>query len=221
MMKCTGALFDFDGVLFDSERHHEICWLQVAQERKQPITREQFLRGFGVKNYRFIEEILCWSNDPEEIRSIEKRKEALFHEHIKTHVIDPIPGTIDLLKRLFDKGIPCCIGSSSILENIELILRPHPHIKALFHGIISAENVSVGKPNPEVFLKGAQFIKSDPKTTIVFEDAPFGIEAAKAAGMKAVGLTTTFSEDRLQKAFPDKIVSDYRTLSVQDIEALF
>lgn len=218
---CSGALFDFDGVLFDSERHHELAWLQVAKERGQPITRDQFLRGFGVKNYRFIDEILQWSHDPEEILSIERRKEELFIERIRTHVIDPIEGTVDLVYRLHEASIPCCIGSSSILLNIELVLKPHPSLRAMFSGIISAENVSAGKPNPEVFLKGAALLGSGPQTTVVFEDAPLGIEAGKRAGMKVIGLTTTFSKEILARSNPDAIVGDFRQLSITDIQKLF
>src|SRR5262245_14166454 len=96
-----GAIFDFDGVIVDSEWHHEVCWQKIALERKAVFTRELYKRGFGVKNDRFISEILGWTQDKEEIEYIAKRKEQVFEAHAQTHEVALIPGVFDFVRELF------------------------------------------------------------------------------------------------------------------------
>ncbi len=201
------ALFDFDGVLFDTIDAHEVCWKKVGLQLNKPISREQFLQGFGVKNAFFVQHILQWAEDPAEIEAILQKKESFFEEYIAEIPMKPILGTIDLVARLVEAGIPCVIGSSSIRKNIDLILRHYLDIASFFTGIISGEDVTHGKPDPMVFLKAAHLVQCPPEKAVVFEDAPLGIEAAKRANMVAVALTTTFSESILQKSKPDLIVS--------------
>ncbi|MGR3951572.1 MAG: HAD family phosphatase [Chlamydia sp.] len=215
------ALFDFDGVLFDTEKQHEIAWRHVALHGDRRITREQFLRGFGLKNGVFIREVLMWSQDEEEIASISLAKERFFQEYILRNQLTPIHGSIDLLLRLYDNCIPCVIGTSSILKNVEIILSHYPKIKNAFCGIISGGDVEFGKPNPEVFLKGASLAQAHPSSAVVFEDAPLGIRAAKAGGMKAIGLTTTFSKKCLEEENPEAIFSDFSELSNEFLQSLF
>lgn len=219
-MVIEGALFDFDGVLFDTERDHEICWRKVAAHLGKSITREQFLEGFGVKNALFIRTILQWSDDDNIIQEISKMKERAFEEHCRTTVIHPIRGSIELLFRLYNEQIPCVIASSSIRKNIDSILSFYPELQGVFQGIVSAENIVRGKPEPDVFLAGAKILKARPENIVVFEDAPLGIRAARSANMIAVGLTTTFSKERLTLEKPHLITSDLSNLSIKELEQL-
>jgi HAD superfamily hydrolase (TIGR01509 family) len=212
-----GAIFDFDGVLFHSEREHELCWSQVARDEGLPMSREHFLRGFGVKNELFIRQILRWTADPKEIERLIEKKELLFQNHLKTHHLRPISGTIDLLRRLVGAHIPCAIGSSSVRKNIDLVMAPYPEIRALFAAIASGEDVGHGKPDPEVFLHAAAKLKIAPSLCVVFEDAPLGIEAARRGGMKSVGLTTTFPKEELQQAHPDLLVDSLSLVSISNL----
>lgn len=216
-----GAIFDFDGVCFHSEREHEACWHEIAREEGFSMSREKFLRGFGVKNELFIKEIVQWTENPKEIAQIIARKEALFQKRLLTHPLKPIVGTIDLVRRLVHAHIPCAIGSSSVMKNIDLVLDSFPDIRALFSVIISGDDVHIGKPNPEVFLKAAEKLHIPPSRCVVFEDAPLGIEAAKRGGMKAIGLATTFTEDQLQAACPDRTVDSLSSFSLADLFSLF
>lgn len=221
-MSTWGAIFDFDGVILDTERHHEICWEKVAQERKASLSRQQFVNGFGVKNERFIREILGWTQDPEEIERIAKRKEALFQEHAATHAIGLIPGVEQFLDELTKKRVPCAIASSSILKNIELLLR-HSSVKRYFSQIVSGEDVSHGKPHPEVFLKAAKKLGLAPERCVVFEDALLGVEAAVRAGSKVVALTTTFAKKEFESLpfCPDLLISDFNEEVLSTIERWF
>jgi len=206
-MNKQAAIFDFDGVIFHSEPLHERAWQQTALEEHKPFSREAFLTGFGVKNERFIREILGWTNLDEEIRRIIELKEAKFHTLLQNEGIEPIEGTVALLERLSLLRIPCAIGSSAVLENIDLVLSHHNHLRSLFSAIVSGEEVLYGKPDPGVFLKAASKLGIEPEKCVVFEDAPAGIEAALTAGMSAVALTTTFPCEKLSLCHPTLLVS--------------
>lgn len=215
-----GAIFDFDGVLFHSEREHEACWMEIAREEGLPMTREHFLRGFGVKNARFVSEILGWSQDPKEIARLVEKKDRLFQKHISIHPLSPIPGTVHLVERLVEAQVHCAIGSSSDRKNIDLVMAPYPTLRASFSVMVVGEDIHSGKPDPEVFLKASKQLNIPPSSCVVFEDAPLGIEAAKRARMKVVGITTTFSREELQKAGPDLLVETLSSVSVQDLLSL-
>ncbi len=217
-----GAIFDFDGVVVDSAPHHELCWHKVAKEYSKSLTHEQFLAGFGVKNERFISEIICWTEDPEKISEIATRKEALFQEHIKTAKIDLIAGLEPFLKALKAKQIPVAIASSSILKNIDLVLAKSS-VKDFFSQIVSGEDVKVGKPDPQCFLEAAKRLHFAPERTVVFEDALLGVEAAKRAGSFCVALTTTFSKERFDNLphKADMIMDTFKNINLSTIDSWF
>jgi len=217
-----GAVFDFDGVVVNTERHHEVCWQQVAKERNQPMTHEQYVSGFGVKNERFIREILAWTNDDEEIRRIAKRKEAIFQQHAEKNSIDLIQGVQTFLLELEKEGIPCAIASSSILKNIEIVLE-HSPVRRYFAEIVSGEDVAHGKPNPECFIRAAAKLKLPTERCVVFEDALLGVEAAKKAGCKVVAITTTFPKHEFAGLgfAMEKIVKDFEEIDLKEIDSWF
>jgi len=184
------AIFDWDGVIIDSSRQHEESWDRLALEVGKPLPEGHFKAGFGRKNEFIIPNILKWSDDPAEVRRISLRKEELYREIIIEKGLDPLPGVRAWLERLAAAGIPCAIGSSTHRKNIEVsldILR----LRNFFRDIVSAEDVSHGKPDPEVFLKAAGKLGTAPARCVVFEDAHVGIEAAHRAGMRVVAVATT------------------------------
>ncbi len=185
-----GAIFDWDGVVIDSSSQHEESWERLAVEISKPLPEGHFKRGFGRKNEYIIPEQLQWSRDPAEIQRLSLRKEALYRDIVKERGLSPLPGITEWLRRLKDAGIPCVIGSSTHRLNIEVSLEVI-HLREYFADIVSAEDVSHGKPDPEVFLKAASKISRAPDRCVVFEDAHVGIEAAHNAGMKVVAVATT------------------------------
>lgn len=190
MASLQGALFDWDGVIVDSSAAHELSWDLLAGEEKLTLPPGHFKRGFGRKNAVIIPEILGWTTDPGEIARLGDRKEELYREIIRERGIEPLPGVYELLRGLKEAGIPCCVGTSSSRENIETIM-DIAHLREYFADITSAEDVTVGKPDPEVFLKAAKKIDRRPEDCVVFEDAIYGLEAGRAGGMKVVGVATT------------------------------
>ncbi len=185
-----GVIFDWDGVIIDSSRHHEQSWERLAREVGKLLPDGHFRRGFGKKNEWIIPNLLGWSSDPGDIRRLSLRKEALYREIVGEIGIEALPGVREFLRRLQEAGVRTCIGSSSHRLNIVGVLATLG-LETAFGGIVSSEDVIEGKPHPEVFLKAARVIGLPAARCVVFEDAFAGLEAARAGGMKAVAVATT------------------------------
>ncbi len=187
-----GAIFDWDGVIIDSSAAHEHSWDLLAAEEKRALPPGHFKAGFGRKNQFIIPNILHWADaaDTAEIARLGARKEELYREILKTTGIQALPGVRDLLEGLRAAGVPCVVGSSTPRLNIEHVMTL-ANLHGFFADIVSAEDVSHGKPHPEVFLKAAAKINRAPACCVVFEDAFVGLEAARAGGFKSIGVGTT------------------------------
>jgi len=209
-----GAIFDWDGVIIDSASLHEESWRRLAAELGKSITADSFVRGFGMKSARIIEEIHRWASKPEEIACLASRKEALYREIVAQTDIAPLPGVVEWLHRLGEAGVPCAVASSTERLNIDAVLN-RIGLRANFAAIVSAEDVVHGKPHPEVFLTAAERLGLAPEHCVVFEDAYVGIEAGHAAGMKVVAVATTHSEEELKAA--DMVVRRLDELTVAQL----
>ena len=212
-----GAIFDWDGVIIDSAKLHEQSWQRLAQELGKSIAPESFIRGFGMKSARIIEEIHGWANAPAEIARLTDRKEAFYREIVAQSDIAPLPGVGAWLQRLRAAGVPCAVASSTHRLNIDAVLT-RIGLKDAFCEIASAEDVAHGKPNPEVFEKAAARLGMPPRRCVVFEDAHVGIEAAHAAGMKVVAVATTHPAEELSAA--DLVVRRLDELTVEQVASL-
>ncbi|MEO8438824.1 MAG: HAD family phosphatase [Spartobacteria bacterium] len=209
-----GAIFDWDGVIIDSAKLHERSWHRLAEEIGQPIAPDSFIRGFGMKSAQIIENIHGWASEPGEVARLTNRKEALYREIVGQSEIAPLPGVVEWLQRLAEANVPCAVASSTQRRNIEVVLERIGLAKA-FRTIISAEDVSHGKPHPEVFLKAAERLGLAAGRCVVFEDAHVGIEAAHAAGMRVVAVATTHPAEQLRAA--DLVVTRLDQLSVEQL----
>jgi HAD superfamily hydrolase (TIGR01509 family) len=213
-----GAIFDWDGVIIDSSRHHEESWERLAAEERKALPAGHFKAGFGRKNQYIIPEILAWTKDPSEIDRISLRKEALYRDVVREWGLEPLPGVKTWLDRLRDAGVPCAIGSSTHRPNIDLSLGLL-EFESFFSAIVTAEDVTLGKPDPQVFLLAASRIDRSPEQCVVFEDAFVGIEAAKAGGMKVIGVATTHPAESLRAA--DRAVRQLDELLPDDLALWF
>jgi HAD superfamily hydrolase (TIGR01509 family) len=212
------AIFDWDGVIIDSSAAHRESWERLAREEGRILSPGYFERGFGMKSVKIIREILGWTDDPERLKQLDWRKECLYREVIRERGIEPLPGVVDWLDQLKAASIPSVIATSTHSRNVNCameIIRLDPH----FHGMISGENVTHGKPDPEVFLLAAKSVRFPPERCVVFEDAHVGIEAARRARMRVIAVTTTHPAETLQDA--DRVVRRLDELSVEEISAWF
>lgn len=213
-----GVIFDWDGVIIDSSRTHEASWELLAEEISKSLPEGHFKKGFGKKNDVIIPEILGWSDDPKTIRALGQRKEEFYRELLKSTPPILLPGAVDLLKNLKEVRIPAVVGSSSERLNIEMVI-DILNLGDYFQDIVSSEDVHLGKPHPDVFLKAAAKINRLPQQCVVFEDAVHGIEAGLAGGMKVIAVATTHPHKALAAA---TWVVDYLTdVDVDDIRNLY
>ena len=185
-----GCIFDMDGVLIDSYRAHFESWRRIAAEEGLHITEPQFAKTFGRTSREIIAAL--WGDktcDETKIQDLDRRKEAAFRDLIRDDF--PImPGARELLDELHANGFLLAIGSSGPPENVALTLERLGR-QSLFSAVVTGMDVTRGKPDPQVFLLAAERLGLPPDRCVVVEDAPAGIEAAHAAGAKAVGLAST------------------------------
>jgi beta-phosphoglucomutase family hydrolase len=205
------AIFDWDGVIVDSSAQHEASWNVLAQREGRVLPAGHFKKGFGMKNEVIIPEVLGWAKEPAEIDRLARAKEQIYRDLVDRDGISPIPGVTEWLTTLKASGVPCAIGSSTHRLNIDCVLR-HIHLADFFAAIVAGNDVTHGKPAPDIFLKAAERLGYLPTRCVVFEDAHVGIEAARAGGMKVVAVTTTHPAESLQDA--DVVVGRLDELTV-------
>lgn len=189
MNNIQACLFDLDGVIVDTAVYHYKAWKRLANQLGFDFTQEQNELLKGVSRVRSLEIILeiggVIKTDAEK-EELATRKNNWYVDMINQMRPDEIlPGAREFVQTCRDAGIKTALGSASknsmtILEKINMV--------DLFDTIIDGNKVSKAKPDPEVFLKGAEALGVDPSTCVVFEDAIAGVEAAINGGMKVVGI---------------------------------
>lgn len=213
-----GAIFDFDGVIINSAAQHEESWERLAAEIGKPLPPDHFERSFGMKNAHIIPNLLDWSHDPAEIERLSLRKEELYRIVVEEKGLEPIPGVVNFLEFLQRSGVPCVIGSSTQKLNITSAFQ-RLGIGHFFADMATSEDVTKGKPDPQVFLVAASKIQMPPQRCVVFEDAVVGVQAGKAAGMRVVAVTTTNPPEKLRQA--DLVVDRLDTIRPETWDHFF
>lgn len=217
-----GIVFDLDGVLIDSHDQHERSWFRLAEAIGKPLTAEQFKRSFGMRNETCIPDVFGWAGreDHETIHELGERKEELYRELLAEGGLEPLPGVIALLDDLRSAGIPVSLGSSTSRRNIEVCFAATGLDRYFGDRYTGAEDVTRGKPAPDVFLEAARRISRAPEHCVVIEDAHVGIEAALAAGMKAVAVTTTHPGESFDGCGASLVVDSLESLSARGLASL-
>lgn len=209
-MTFCAAIFDLDGVIVLSARLHELSWHKLAENHGYPAPIIPRLGSLGVKTEYVISKMLKWTDNPEEVRQLTMEKEDIFRDMVREVGVDAVPGVQDFIHKLHRNGIPLAVGSSAPRENIEVSLAALG-ICEVFRAIVSGSDVIHGKPAPDIFLTAAQRLGILPAQCVVFEDAPAGVAAAKAAGMRVIGVLTAHTEAVLAGA--DRFIRDFAELA--------
>lgn len=176
-------IFDLDDVLISSMRAHAKAYQKVLQETGINITVEEYLRYTGATGKDILRRISKEKGKELDIREIHKRKKEIFPD-FATEIIR-IEGTIELVKALKGK-LRMALVTSSSRASLPVTMSRVPDIADCFEVIVTGEDVQRGKPDPEPFLKAAEFLNVKPEECLVFEDSDIGIEAAEKAGMKVI-----------------------------------
>ena len=182
------VLWDMDGTLIDSEDLHWIAWRNTLANEGIFITHGQFLSSFGQRNDSILPRWLGAGATPERMERIANAKEEVYRRRVRRNGISPLPGVANWLHRLHQEGWLRAIASAAPRANVDAVLEAlsATHI---FQAIASAEDVHRGKPDPEVYLTAAARVGVPPEQCIVVEDALAGIEGARRAGMKCIGVS--------------------------------
>ena len=183
-----GVLWDLDGTLVDSAEFHWLSWRDTMAAEGRPITYEEFLASFGQKNDRILAGWLGPDASAERIRRVGEAKEQEYRRLAEQHGLTPLPGAAEWIHRLHERGWKQAIASSAPRENVRVMLRALA-VDRDFDAIVSAEDVTAGKPDPQVFVRAAGRLGLPPERCIVVEDAAVGIEAARRAGIKSIGVS--------------------------------
>lgn len=187
-----GCIFDLDGVIVDTAKYHYLAWKKLAGELGFEFSPKDNERLKGVSRMACMEilvEIGGLSLSEEEKHSLADKKNGWYVEYISDiEEAEVLPGARKFITRLKAAGIKIALGSAS--KNTGIILT-NLKLTDYFDAIIDGNKVSKAKPDPEVFLLAAQEIGISPENCVVFEDAKAGVEAAKRAGMRCVGVGTS------------------------------
>lgn len=193
-----GVIFDMDGVLVASGRAHAASWRLLAKQRGVDFSDEAFQRLFGRTSRDIVREVFGPDVTDEQIAELDAQKEALYRDLI-TGMVPLTIGVREVLTGLADAGFRLAIATSGPPENVNLVL-DEGRLRHFFSAVVTGFDVQRGKPAPDCFLLAAERLSVEPAHCVVVEDAPAGIEAARAAGMTALGFVGTHPAERLEDA---------------------
>ncbi len=208
MEPAVAVVWDLDGTLADTEQAHFRAWQVLCREHGRGLTWEEFKPTFGLGNSDILRMLISPTLSDAEVEQLSEHKEALFRDETDG-VIGTMPGARELVSHLQVLGVPQAIGTSAPPENIAFVLRAIG-LEQVFPVRISRWQVANGKPFPDIFLRAAADLGVAPRRCVVLEDAPAGVQAARAGGMRAVALACTWPVSALQDA--DLVVHDLSRL---------
>ena len=207
------ALFDFDGVLMDTEAQYTRFWDETGRKFVD-------MDGFGsmIKGQTLVQIFGKYFADrtEEELRAVE---EAI-NEYERNMTYEFIPGARGFLNELRQAGIPTAIVTSSNNQKMSQVYKAHPDLHTLVDAILTSEHFSKSKPDPECFLKGMEMLGGTPETTVVFEDSIHGITAGRAAGAYVTGLATTNKREVIEPLC-DMVIDNFSDFSLKDLTDRF
>lgn len=214
-MALKGAIFDLDGVIVSTVSLHFNAWKKMFGEYGKEFTFQDYKdKVDGIPRIDGARAILT-DLTPEELDKAATKKQGYFLEHLASETIKVYESTFNLVHKFKDEGIKVSVISSSknCLDILKKVKADH-----LFDVIITGHDIKRGKPEPDVFLTAAEKLGLTPDTCVVFEDAVLGVEAAKRANMKCVGIDRYEKPERLQAA--DIVVSDLAEVTFEQIKGL-
>lgn len=214
------VLWDVDGTLVDTAELHFQAWCALARELDKPFTRADFAGTFGWRNPEIIPKLFGTNYTEADVARLGDRKEDLYRAEARKGV-QLLPGVRTLLENVQRDGGLQAIGSSAPRRNLELIL-DLTETTSYFAAVVAMEDTRRGKPDPEVFLQAASKLGVSPERCVVLEDAPVGVQAARAGGMCAIGVTFVghHPADRLRDAGADRVVSSLEQLDAPALYSL-
>lgn len=227
--KLRAILFDFDGVLADSEPLHLAMFQKILEEEGIPLSRGVYYEKYLGLDDRGVFKAIFKDNglpldEKKELDLVRRKNRLVLGETKKGNLL--MPGAADFVRQAAQTHF-LAVVSGALKSEIQAVLDA-AGLRETFQVIVGAEDVSRGKPAPEGFEAAVRLLNRDfvpaaeillPEECLVIEDSPWGLEAGRAAGMKCAGLLTSYPPERLGEA--DLIAQDLKSLSLKAVERLF
>lgn len=214
MRQLKAALFDLDGVVFDTEPQYTVFWgSQCRLYHPERPGLEHEIKGSTLQQIYDK----WWSGELEKERDIVTRRLNDFEAHMDYSYI---AGFEAFVRDLRQHGVKTAVVTSSNMPKMESVFRVRPEFKSLFDAILTSEDFAESKPSPDCYLKGAERFGVSPDECVVLEDSINGLKSGRAAGMYVVGLTTTNTKENIE-ALSNIQIKDYQDINYQKLNTLW
>lgn len=211
-MATRACIFDMDGVLVDSGAHHREAWRVLLDELGATPARPDFWRlTIGRPAEEAVPLLLGRPVPEDEALRVAYRKRELYLD-LARQGVRAVPGVAAFVETLARGGVPRGIGTSASRRDVDRALR-EIGLARHFDVVVSVEDVVWGKPDPEVYVLAARRLRVEPEACLVFEDSLVGVEAARRAGMRAIGVATAHDEEELHRAGAEQVIDDFEGLT--------
>ncbi len=211
------AIFDFDGVIVDTEKIHYLTFKTTLAELNIEIPKDRWYREFtGIGSKNIIRILFSENKINDDINKWFEKRRANFFQYVRENNVEKIAGVEAFLKELKSIKIKTAVATGSGKELTSFML-DQVSLTPYFDVIVTADDVINKKPHPEIFLKAAALLGVSPNECIAFEDSKNGVASAKAAGMKIVGLVSP----SLPEKECDLVIKDFREFSISRMRKLF
>ncbi|WP_288280995.1 HAD family phosphatase [uncultured Prevotella sp.] len=214
MRQLKAALFDLDGVVFDTEPQYTIFWgSQCRLYHPERPGLEHEIKGSTLQQIYDK----WWNGELEKERDIVTQRLNDFEAHMDYSYI---AGFEAFIRDLRQHGVKTAVVTSSNMPKMESVFRVRPEFKSLFDAILTSEDFAESKPSPDCYLKGAERFGVSPAECVVLEDSINGLKSGRAAGMYVVGLTTTNTKENIE-ALSNIQIKDYQDINYQKLNTLW
>jgi beta-phosphoglucomutase len=214
---CFTVIFDMDGVIVDSNPIHTIALRQFCKMHGHYLTDNELkAKVYGRANKDWLPDIFGDQMTQAAYKKLADEKEALFRKLFEP-IIQPLNGLIHFLDILKNNNITMAVASSAPPENVQFTLEK-TGTKKYFNILLNESSFNKGKPDPEIYLNTASLLNVSPDKCIVFEDSIAGVEAARKAGCKVIGVTTTHAREEFVST--ELVIDDFEGLELQQLVKL-
>lgn len=211
-MKIKAALFDLDGVVFDTEPQYTKFWKEIGLKYRPDVESFEYrIKGMTMK--QIFEKFFAGMEEelPEIIDSIDKYEEKMHYEYVAG-----VPSFVEDLRK---NGVRTAIVTSSNQAKMASVYTQRPALKVLFDEILTSEDFAESKPSPDCYLKAAARFGLLPDHCVVFEDSFNGLKSGRASGAYVIGLSTTNKPSEIQP-FCDFVLSDFSDVNTQKLNEI-
>jgi len=211
-------ILDFNGVVISDEEYHRESWRRFVKELGIELTEKELQKNvFGKRESEIFPFLLNREVSEVEVENLSAKRNKIVYE-LEGKLL-PVPGVEEFIRKVKREKIPLGLATNSRRSYLNHVLNEF-QIEDAFDVIVTAEDVTIGKPDPQIYLKTAKLLHSNPKNCLVFEDSLHGIEAAKNTEMKVIALTTTIKDKNLLIQ-ADRVIHNFYEVSLEECKEFF